>query len=159
MQTGHLSRNLTVAEFLHTSHSDLMDEQELLWQSSPEIRANAYRLAEEVFEPVRAILGCALRVSSGLRSPELNLRVGGKPRSRHLFGLAIDCVPTVVDPHPAIFVLLHAMKRGELPRLDQAIVEGKSGARWLHLQAAMDTQPARQLVMESEDGRVFARIT
>ncbi len=157
--TGRLSEHLTVAEFLRTSHLDLADEQEQLWESSPELRANAVRLAEEVFEPCRAALRVLLRVTSGLRCPALNERVGGRPTSRHLFGLAVDVVPADgLEPMAGLFVLVHAMRRGELPHLDQAIVEGAAGSRWLHLQAAGDGHPARQLVLSSEDGRVFARV-
>jgi hypothetical protein len=157
--TDLLSPHLSVAEFLATSHQDLEDEQEQLWEASPEIRANAVRLATEVFEPCRAVLKVPLRISSGLRCPPLNHLVGGKPASRHLFGLAIDVVPLEgLDPLPALYCLMHALRRGELPKLDQAIVEGPPGGRWLHLQAAADDRPARQLVLQSEDGRAFARV-
>lgn len=158
--TGALSEHLTVLEFLGTSHRDLADEQHQLWEASPEIRANAIRLAEEVFEPCRQVLAVPLTVTSGLRCPALNERVGGKPTSRHLFGLAIDVVPGGgMDPTPALFCLMHAMRRGELPQIDQAIVEGTGWRRWLHLQAAADGRPARQLAMRSEDGRTFARVS
>ena len=154
-----VSTHLTAGEFLHTDHADLAIEQAMLWASSPEIRANAIRLAEDVFEPCRRILAVPLRVTSGLRCPELNQRVGGQPTSRHLFGLAVDVVPLEgLDPMPALFALMHAMRRGEIPRLDKAIVEGKAGHRWLHLQAAADGVPARQLALQSEDGREFARV-
>jgi hypothetical protein len=156
----HLSENLSVAEFLRTQHVDLVPDQVELWQSCPELRANAVRLAEEVFEPCRAVLRVPLRVTSGLRCPELNHRVGGKPTSRHLFGLAIDVVPGgALDPMPALYCLMHALRRGELPHLDQAIIEGSPATgKWLHLQAAQDGRPSRQLVLQSEDGREFARV-
>jgi hypothetical protein len=163
-----LSEHLSVAEFLNTrDHQDLMPEQEMLWLSSEEIRANAVRLAEDVFEPCRAALAVPLRVTSGLRSPPLNERVGGagsakrpgtKP-SRHLFGLAVDVVPVGMDPLPALYCLMHAIRRGELLDVDQVIVEGKANGRWLHLQAADGTRPARRLVLTSEDGSVFGRVS
>lgn len=154
-----LSEHLAVDEFLATGHEDLRDEQLQLWEASPEIRANAVRLAEDVFEPCRRVLAVPLRVTSGLRCPALNARVGGQPTSRHLFGLAVDVVPLEgLDPMPALFAIMHALRRGELPHLDKAIVEGKPGHRWLHLQAAADGTPARALVLQSEDGREFARV-
>lgn len=157
--TGRLSNHLSVAEFLRTSHLDLAGDQEQLWAASPEIRANAIRLAEDVFEPCRRVLAVPLRVTSGLRCPALNERVGGVVRSHHLFGLAIDVVPgDGLDPMPALFCLMHAMRRGELPNVDQVIVEGTSSARWLHMQAAMDGRAARQLALHSEDGKRFATV-
>jgi hypothetical protein len=154
-----LSPHLSITEFLRTEHEDLGPEQEILWLSSEEIRSNALRLAEEVFEPCRQVLAVPLVVTSGLRCPELNFRVGGQPTSRHLFGLAIDVVPgDGMDALPALYCLMHALRRGELPHLDKAIVEGKAGGRWLHLQAAQDGAPTRQLCLSSEDGREFARV-
>jgi hypothetical protein len=164
---GLLSPHLTESEFIHTDHVDLVPDQEMLWLSSPELRANAVRLAEEVFEPCRHVLGVPLQVTSGLRCHELNERVHGagsaaRPGttpSRHLYGLAIDVVPLGgMDCMPALYCLMHALRRGELPHLDQAIVEGPAGKRWLHLQAAKDGQPARMLVLQSEDGREFGRV-
>lgn len=160
MTTERLSLHLSVREFLRTSHADLADEQEQLWASSPEIRANAIRLAEEVFEPCRAALAVPLTVTSGLRCPALNERVGGQPRSRHLFGLAVDVVPgDGLESMPALFALMHAIRRGELPFIDEAIVEGRGDGKWLHLQAAGDGRPARRLALSSPDGRVFARVS
>lgn len=160
MTPERLSEHLTVAEFLATRHEDLVPEQEQLWEASPEIRANAVRLAEEVFEPVRAVLRVPLIVTSGLRSPALNERVHGQVQSRHLFGLALDLLPGAgMDPMPALFCLMHAMRRGELPHVDKAIVEGRAGARWLHVQAAADGRPARQLALRSDDGKHFATVT
>lgn len=157
---SHLSPNLSVAEFLRTQHVDLVPEQVALWQSSPELRANSVRLAEEVFEPCRKVLRVPLRVTSGLRCPPLNERVGGQPTSRHLFGLAVDVVPTEgLDCTPAIYCLMHALRRGELPHLDKAIVEGSDTAQWLHLQAALDERPARGLFLTSANGRVFGRVS
>lgn len=47
-------------------------------------------LCTTVLEPARAHLGCKIRVSSGLRSDELNVAVGGHRKSLHMFGKAAD---------------------------------------------------------------------
>ncbi len=153
--TGMLSEHLSEVEFIATQHRELLAEQEREWVANAQLRRNAERLARQVFEPVRLALGVPLHVTSGFRCARLNDAVGGKPRSLHLEALAVDVVPVGLDPQPALFVILHAMRRGELPHVDQVIVEM---GRWLHLSAARDGVPARSLALETADGRTFARV-
>lgn len=150
-----LSEHLSEVEFLATQHRELLGEQERAWVADAHLRRNAVRLALEVFEPIRTVLGVPLHVTSGFRCPKLNAAVGGRPASLHLEGLAADVVPVGLDPQPALFVILHAMRRGELPLVDQVIVEF---GRWLHIQAARDGAPVRRLALETADGRSFARV-
>ncbi len=159
MSQSRISEHFVLDEVLHTEHLDHAAELLALWNASPEIRANVLRTAAEVLEPVRSVLRVPLRISSWLRTPGLNHAVGGRPDSRHLYGLAVDVIPTEgLDPLGALYCLMHAMRRGELTRLDKAIVEGREGARWLHLQAAADGRVAQHLALASEDGREFARL-
>lgn len=128
-----LSTHLSVAEYVATSHRDLVAAQEGAWISNPTFQRNAERLARDVFEPVRAVLHVPLVVTSGFRCRMLNDSIGGKPHSLHLEALAIDVIPVGLDPRVALFAVLHAMKRGQLPAIDRIIVECN---RWLHIQAA-----------------------
>ena len=155
MTTDRISQHLSVGEFIATQHRDLLSEQEQAWVADEQLHRNAARLAREVFEPIRTVLGVPLHVTSGYRCKALNDAVGGKPRSLHLEALAVDVIPVGLDPQPALFVILHAMRRGELPHVDQVIVEM---ARWLHLAATRDGVPARSLALETADGRTFARV-
>lgn len=55
-----------------------------------EVLLNLKHLASQL-ELIRAHLGGAtIRISSGYRSPELNVAVGGSRTSRHTTGLAVD---------------------------------------------------------------------
>ncbi len=150
-----LSPHLTVAEWVHTSHREFVEEQEALWYGSPAIRDASLRFAIEVFEPVRRLVG-PLHVSSGLRCRGLNAAVGGQPASRHLYGLAADVIPLEMDVAGALFAVAHALRRGELPGLDRAIDE--FGGRWLHLQSAMADEVPARLVLSTVDGREYARV-
>ena len=154
--SDYLSTHLTVAEFISTQHRSLLAEQERAWVGDERLHRNAERLARDVFEPVREVLAVPLYVTSGFRCRTLNEAIGGQALSYHLDGLAVDVVPLGLDPRAALFAILAAMRRGELPHLDKAIVEM---GRWIHLQAARDGQPARMLAMESSDGRTFAAIS
>ena len=55
-----------------------------------EHKNNMVRLAEEVFEPLRAYVGGPVKINSFYRSPELNKAIGGSSKSQHCNGQAID---------------------------------------------------------------------
>lgn len=42
------------------------------------------------FERIRAIVGQSIRITSAYRTPEHNAAVGGKPKSQHMQGRALD---------------------------------------------------------------------
>lgn len=51
---------------------------------------NLRRLCEEILEPLRALLGRPITVTSGLRVPVLNTIIGGSQTSDHCHGRAAD---------------------------------------------------------------------
>lgn len=51
---------------------------------------NLQELAQLVLDPIRQAWGQPLIVTSGFRSPELNVAVGGVPTSEHMIGCAVD---------------------------------------------------------------------
>lgn len=53
---------------------------------------NLQELATLVLDPIRQAWGQPLFVTSGFRSPQLNVAVGGVPTSAHLDGCAVDVV-------------------------------------------------------------------
>ena len=55
-----------------------------------EHKENMIKLAEEVFEPLRAYVGGPIKINSFYRSPELNKAIGGSSKSQHCNGQAID---------------------------------------------------------------------
>ena len=55
-----------------------------------EHKQNMVKLAEEVFEPLRAYVGGPIKINSFYRSPELNKAIGGSTKSQHCNGQAID---------------------------------------------------------------------
>ena len=55
-----------------------------------EHKKNMVKLAEEVFEPLRAYVGGPIKINSFYRSPELNKAIGGSSKSQHCHGQAID---------------------------------------------------------------------
>ena len=53
-------------------------------------KQNMVKLAEEIFEPLRAYVGGPIKINSFYRSPKLNKAIGGSSKSQHCNGQAID---------------------------------------------------------------------
>ena len=72
------------------THSDLAAKRG--WDNAPGIpeQAALVALVREVLDPLRELLGVPLRVTSGYRSPAVNLAAGSLPTSQHLLGEAVD---------------------------------------------------------------------
>lgn len=77
---------------------------------------------------MRVQLGCPIVVTSGYRSRELNLAVGGSVSSLHMQGRAAD----IVVPGMAALAVCEAAKRLNLPCAEIIHEFG----RWAHLAAA-----------------------
>lgn len=56
--------------------------------------SNMRKLADMVFEPLRAAIGLPIRVNSFYRSIRLNQKIGGSPTSQHCRGQAMDISST-----------------------------------------------------------------
>lgn len=75
-------------------------------QPTPEQYANIVMQAH-LLEKVRDLIG-PMRVTSWLRTPEHNKRVGGAKNSAHLQGAATDFVPTQMDVETAKTLIRHS---------------------------------------------------
>lgn len=82
-------------------------------------------LAVHVLDPLRQALGKPIRVSSGYRSPALNVAIGGAPTSQHCLGQAAD----INVPGMTVAQLADAVQRFNLP-FDQLIDEF---GLWVHV--------------------------
>ena len=82
-----ISEHLELAELIR---SDSAKRNGISNMPTPEHIDNLKKLAENVFEKVRAHFGVPIRISSGYRSKELNAKIGGANTSQHSTGEAID---------------------------------------------------------------------
>lgn len=57
---------------------------------TPEHLENLKTLCEKVLEPVRKLMDCPIKITSGYRSGQLNAYIGGAASSQHMFGQAVD---------------------------------------------------------------------
>ena len=90
--------------------------------------ANMVRIAENVFEPLRATLGRAIIITSFFRSSSVNAAVGGASTSQHCKGEAMDL--KVPGRNKSIFEII----RNQLD-FDQLIWEHGSDIEpaWVHV--------------------------
>lgn len=131
-----ISEHLTWAEATVTQFD--RDPDIRMAQDNPpmQVRVNLLRLAVDLFEPARMIVG-PMRVNSGYRCPKLNALIGGSKSSAHMDGRALDLVPIRISVTEA----MRRIARSDLP-FDQVIWEL---GRWIHLGAAeRDKAPRRQ---------------
>ena len=95
---------------------------------TPEACANLQRLAIEVLEPLRLLLGVPVIVSSGYRCAALNKAVGGMRTSQHQKGQAADLVCTRYEVKRRAFELLKGFD------VDQLLWErNQKGTTWIHV--------------------------
>lgn len=116
----------------------------------PTVVENLRESALMLWEPVRALLGVPLHVSSGYRSPALNAAVSGSSTtSAHVQGYAIDCEPVGMGLDDA----MRRIVRSGLD-FDQVIYEF---GRWLHLGwRGPNRRQARQTLMIFEPRKYLA---
>jgi len=83
----NLSKNLTLAECVKSNTAKRLgiDNTPDDWTVE-----NLKAIATDVFQPLREAFGVPIHVSSGYRSEELNVAIGGSKRSQHVQGRALD---------------------------------------------------------------------
>ena len=89
-------------------------------------------------EQVRLIVGCPMKITSGIRCEELNNLVGGSKTSQHLKGEAIDFIPTKIKVQTAFTKL-----RNSNLDFGQLIVEKSGTKEWVHISIGTKRQVLR----------------
>lgn len=142
-----LSAHFSLDEMLVTSKTSFAQAQKA-YSERPEIRQALISLCETVLEPVRAHVGRAIRVNSGLRCPELNAATAGaSATSQHTLGQAADiCVPGWTDAQLRELWKWIGWQSG-LP-FGQAISEDKrpdqEGGAWVHISLGTPWREAKR---------------
>ena len=108
--------------------------------------ANIETILAPGLQRIRDLLGVAIVVSSGYRSPALNAYIGGARNSMHMRGLAADfTAPGYGTPRTVVRRLIEHMPE---IRADQVIEEG----RWVHVAWPEAGQYARGEVLTARFG-------
>ena len=94
--------------------------------------ANLVALCENVLQPVRDHFGKGVKVNSGLRTPEVNAKVGGSKTSDHCKGMAADVeIPGVANADLAQFILDSGMDFRQL--ILEFYTPGIPDSGWVHI--------------------------
>ena len=87
MENIKLSKNLSLKEVIK---SNTATRRGLDNTPTNEHLNNLKKLAVEIFQPIRDKFGVAIGISSGYRSHDLNVAIGGSKTSQHSIGEALD---------------------------------------------------------------------
>ena len=90
------------------------------------VEENLQALIDNVLIPARREYGKYIKVNSGYRSPKLNKRVGGVPKSQHQKGEAVDITTGLIKQNKVLYDIID--KQGNY---DQLIWE--NGGEWIHV--------------------------
>ena len=98
----HLTNNFTLEELTKSETALRFDLDN---EPNDEQLANLVALCECVLQPVRDHFGKGVKVNSGLRTPEVNAKVGGSKTSDHCKGMAADIeIPGIANAELAQWI-------------------------------------------------------
>lgn len=96
-----------------------------------EALSNLRYIRNNYLNPLREKWGSGIIITSGYRSVELNKKVGGVNNSNHLFGYAVDLVPTKGSVKDLYNTFLSFLQTSNLP-YDELIFEKSKSSIWVH---------------------------
>lgn len=125
--TQNISLNELLASQTASRHGiDNMPNEQVL--------TNLIESSQNLWQPVRELLGQPMFISSGYRCPALNAKIGGVKNSAHMYGLAIDFVcPGFGNTRQVVNFLVKQLPKHGI-KFDQAILEKPTQPNsWVHL--------------------------
>ena len=142
-----LSANFSVSEL---TRSQTATRKGIDNSPNDEQLANLRALCENVLQPIRDHFGKPVRISSGLRVPELNTAIGGSTTSDHCKGMAADIeIPGVDNKELAEWI-------GENLEFRQLILEyydGTPDSGWGHVSYNHDDNKQQVLTATKQNGK------
>lgn len=107
-------------------------------------------LTAELLERIRATLGVPVIVTSGYRSPKVNLAVGSSSGSDHPHGHAADIVaPAFGTPYEVARTLAPLVST---LGIGQIILEGIKGKRWVHVSTHTPERAINRIITITDNG-------
>ena len=107
-------------------------------------------LTAEMLERIRSTLDAPVIVTSGYRSPQVNIAVGGATSSDHTQGHAADIVApmfgTPYDIARRLAPLVSTLGIGQI------ILEGIKGKRWVHVSTHTPEKAINRIITITDNG-------
>ena len=142
-----LSANFSVSEL---TRSQTATRKGIDNSPNDEQLANLRALCENVLQPIRDHFGKPVRISSGLRVPELNTAIGGSTTSDHCKGMAADIeIPGVDNKELAEWI-------GANLEFRQLILEFYTGipdSGWVHVSYNPSDNKKQVLTATKQNGK------
>ena len=125
----HLTKNFTLEELTKSETALRFDLDNA---PNDEQLANLVALCECILQPVRDHFGKGVKINSGLRTPEVNAKVGGSKTSDHCKGMAADIeIPGVANADLAQFIVDSGMEFRQL--ILEFYTPGIPDSGWVHV--------------------------
>lgn len=145
-----IMENFSFYELTNTSHTALLDKNR---EYACGMKDNL-NLLGLLLQDIRDVIGKPVNISSGVRCPELNKKVGGTADSRHQKGLAADIQIKGMNAQE----VFDAIRDAKLPLLQKAIIEGVKGKEWVHIQARTAEDTGQTQYYATKDGKNYSRV-
>jgi len=144
----HLTKNFTLEELTKSETALRFDLDN---EPNDEQLANLVALCECVLQPVRDHFGKGVKVNSGLRTPEVNAKVGGSKTSDHCKGMAADIeIPGIANAELAKWITDNLEFR-------QVILEfytpGVPDSGWVHVSYNSGDNKKQVLTATKQNGK------
>lgn len=141
-----LTPHFTLAEL---TRSSVAQARGLSNEPPPELLPRLI-LTAEMLERIRATLGTPVSVTSGYRSPQVNIAVGGATSSDHTQGHAADIVaPAFGTPYEVARTLAPLVST---LGIGQIILEGIKGKRWVHVSTHTPERAINRIITITDNG-------
>jgi hypothetical protein len=141
-----LTQHFTLAEL---TRSSVAQARGLSNEPPPELLPRLI-LTAEMLERIRSTLDAPVIVTSGYRSPQVNIAVGGATSSDHTQGHAADIVApmfgTPYDIARRLAPLVSTLGIGQI------ILEGIKGKRWVHVSTHTPEKAINRIITITDSG-------
>ena len=141
-----LTPHFTLAEL---TRSSVAQARGLSNEPPPELLPRLI-LTAEMLERIRSTLNAPVMVTSGYRSPQVNIAVGGATSSDHTQGHAADIVaPAYGTPYDVARTLAPLVST---LGIGQIILEGIKGKRWVHVSTHTPEKAVNRIITITDTG-------
>ena len=142
-----LSYNFTLDEL---TKSEIAIRRGLNNTPSTSVIENLQRLVTNVLQPLRDKFG-PIVISSGYRSPQVNVAIGGSIKSDHILGMAADIEAPGLDNKQLALYIAKNFKYTQL--ILEFYTEGVPDSGWIHVSYDEEDLKCENLTAIKQDGK------